>query len=75
MTASGTCHKCDKTARQFYYTEPFNSGDGKGHQGYWHCPEHGPTTIDTSSADGPETPKNKVRLNRADRRKLMRETK
>lgn len=67
MTASGTCHACEKVAFKFHYITSYN-GDGK-HDGYWHCEDHGPSSITESSrGKSKETEYDMSRMNRAERR-------
>lgn len=73
MTSSGKCHKCDNIAFKFHYNAyPFN---GNGHDGYWHCKDHGPkdatvttTQMDYRNKDKPLT----AGMNREERRYFAR---
>lgn len=49
MTASGNCRQCGKVATSFHYNKPY---DGNGHDGFWHCDEHGPVMMRTGRRYG-----------------------
>ena len=80
MTASGTCHGCNKVATNFYYTRP-RKDEFDSHEGYWHCDDHGPGAITGTNTKGPGTesnaapPPGRVRMNRAERRASKRSQK
>lgn len=72
MTSSGLCHICKKICERFHYLTPYN---GNGHNGFWHCDEHGPvnptvteTETDYSNRGKPLT----AGMNRAERRLFKR---
>ena len=72
MTANGECYKCGKLANHFHYNQPYQ---GAGHDGFWHCAEHGPrkqtvfeTAVDFSNREKPLT----AGMNRAERRFFKR---
>lgn len=75
MTASGSCYECGKTATSFHYTTPRSETPGR-HEGYWHCPEHGPSEslgLNLSFAILDDPPHQMtIPLNRKERRKQER---
>jgi len=67
VTSSGLCHQCGKIAYKFHYNKPFS---GNGHDGFWHCAEHGPQEeIKTTTELSRGKPMNSG-MNRAERRAL-----
>lgn len=71
MTASGICHVCNEVATSFHYRRPLK--EAGFHDGFWHCPNHGPeqpgtVSVDEKQIEGP-------RLSRAERRAMMKKPK
>ncbi len=72
MTSSGLCHQCGKIAHKFHYNTPFN---GHGHDGFWHCAEHGPQFEEKGITETSRGKPLNSGMNRAERRALKKKGK
>lgn len=72
MTSSGLCHECGKVAHAFHYRTPRKTAFD-GHDGFWHCPEHGPEAEVIEEKAIEQKPKDPLHgMNRAERRLYAR---
>lgn len=81
MTSSAKCHQCDRIAYNFCY----HDGKIDIHDGFWHCPDHGPVytdtttnqniTVDATTTDATADVMGYKPMNRRDRRALIRKLK